>query len=218
MTERGAERTAAEAAPPPRQGRRPGESTAREEILRAARGEFAEKGYPHATIRGIARAAGVNTKLVHYYFGTKQDLFAVSVAEAFRTEGFLEAFGRLGSPDPGASPGTELVRRVLTTLEKTDLGASFLGLVRNIGTHEESRQLFRRVVAGEVIGKLAPQLSGARPEARVALCGSQVLGLVMARYVLQLPPLAELAIEDVAETVGPSLDRYLFADFPWTAE
>lgn len=193
-------------------GRRPGESTARAEILDAAKHEFAHKGYPSATIRGIAKAAGVNTKLVHYYFGTKQDLFATAVAESFRSRGLLEAFADMPVPTAGASPGTELLRRVLTTLEDTDLGAPFLGLVRNIGTHEESRQLFLRVVSAEVIEQLAPRLPGTHAELRVVLTGSQVLGLVMARYVIGVPALAALTTEEVAAAAGPTIDRYLFGE------
>ena len=42
--------------------------------------------------------------------------------------------------------------------------------------------------------------------------GSQVLGLVMARYVVKVEPLASLPAREVARIVGPTLDRYLLGD------
>lgn len=44
------------------------------------------------------------------------------------------------------------------------------------------------------------------------MAGSQLLGLVIARYVLKVQPLAELSIEHVARTVGPTIDRYILGD------
>ena len=42
--------------------------------LAAARAEFAGSGYDGTTLRGIARAAGVDPRLVHHYFDGKDDL------------------------------------------------------------------------------------------------------------------------------------------------
>jgi len=63
-----------------RTGRRPGDSGTRAAILEAARASFAERGYDASTIRGIAGEAGVDPALVHHYFGTKEGLFAASMA------------------------------------------------------------------------------------------------------------------------------------------
>src|SRR4029450_9851012 len=62
-----------------RTGRRPGVSGTREAILDAARRAFAEQGYQRATVRDVAKLAGVAPALVHHYFGTKQDLFVAAV-------------------------------------------------------------------------------------------------------------------------------------------
>ena len=63
-----------------RTGRRPGSSDTRSVILAAARSRFAEVGFDKASIRSIAAAAGVDSALVHHYFGTKHDLFVEVVA------------------------------------------------------------------------------------------------------------------------------------------
>ena len=45
-----------------------GEDSRRASILRAAMAEFAEQGVAGARTDAIARAAGVNKALLHYYF------------------------------------------------------------------------------------------------------------------------------------------------------
>lgn len=47
----------------------------RESILDAAEDLFSKHGFYGVTIREVAREAGVDTALVHYYFGAKRDLF-----------------------------------------------------------------------------------------------------------------------------------------------
>ena len=73
-------KTAAPDATPARRGRPPkaqakaaGET--RELILDAAEDLFSKHGFYGVTIREVAREAGVDTALVHYYFGAKRDLF-----------------------------------------------------------------------------------------------------------------------------------------------
>ncbi|HEV8483643.1 MAG TPA: TetR family transcriptional regulator [Blastocatellia bacterium] len=44
-------------------------------IVRAAEQLFAARGYSGAAIRDIARAAGVNGAMIHYYFGSKEGLY-----------------------------------------------------------------------------------------------------------------------------------------------
>ena len=75
-------------------GRRPAGSGTREAILAAASRAFAEQGYPRTTLRGIARDAGVDTRLVTHYFGNKQDLFIAVVELPFDPEQVMPAAPR----------------------------------------------------------------------------------------------------------------------------
>lgn len=47
----------------------------KETILDAAEGLFARHGFHGVTIRQVAAEAGVDTALIHYYFGAKRELF-----------------------------------------------------------------------------------------------------------------------------------------------
>lgn len=76
-------------APAPRRRGRPARTSAdtgpdaRTRILEAARTEFSERGYDKTSVRGIARAAGVDSALVHHYFGTKDEVFAAAIELSF---------------------------------------------------------------------------------------------------------------------------------------
>lgn len=70
----------AESPAAPRRGRPPknranGTGETRELILDAAEDLFSKHGFYGVTIREVAREAGVDTALVHYYFGAKRGLF-----------------------------------------------------------------------------------------------------------------------------------------------
>ncbi|MFC6932138.1 helix-turn-helix domain-containing protein [Actinomadura yumaensis] len=60
-------------------GRRPGPTETREAILASARELFAEKGYDGASLRAIAREAGVDPALVHHFFGNKEGVFIAAM-------------------------------------------------------------------------------------------------------------------------------------------
>lgn len=68
-------------APAPR--KRDSEAT-RRAILDAGAEQFTQHGYDGTGIRDIARRAGIDTRLITRYFGSKEGLFAEVVDEAFQ--------------------------------------------------------------------------------------------------------------------------------------
>ncbi len=55
----------------------------RQQILRAAMGEFAGNGFGGARIDAIARSAGVDKKLLYYYFEAKDKLFLAVLEQTY---------------------------------------------------------------------------------------------------------------------------------------
>lgn len=55
-----------------------GEASAPERILDVAQELFGEHGFAATSTRAIAQAAGVNLAQLHYYYGSKRDLFKAS--------------------------------------------------------------------------------------------------------------------------------------------
>jgi TetR/AcrR family transcriptional regulator len=61
------------------------EISAEQRILEAARRVFTRKGFDGARMQEIADEAGINKALVHYYYRSKEKLFAGIFREAFST-------------------------------------------------------------------------------------------------------------------------------------
>ena len=61
------------------------ESNVRERILKAAREVFTEYSFKTASTRMIAKQAGVEHPMIHYYFGSKENLF-YEMAESLYNE------------------------------------------------------------------------------------------------------------------------------------
>jgi AcrR family transcriptional regulator len=75
-----------------------GDAGTRDRILAEARTEFSERGYDKTSIRSIAKAAGVDSALVHHYFGTKEQVFAAAIEVSFAPA--LRAPGAVATGDP----------------------------------------------------------------------------------------------------------------------
>jgi AcrR family transcriptional regulator len=72
----------------------------REEILRAAMAEFAENGFGGARIEAIAERAGVNKKLIYYYFAAKDELFVAVLEQTYADIRAAEQALHLEASDP----------------------------------------------------------------------------------------------------------------------
>lgn len=63
-----------------------------------------------------------------------------------------------------------------------------------------------------IVKNLSPKLAGPDPVERITLVGSQILGIISMRYILKIPAMAELSIDEIAPIVDPNVDWYLFGD------
>ncbi len=195
-----------------RTGRRAGDSGTREAILEAARSQFAENGYDGATIRAIAAAAGVDPALVHHYYGTKERLFAAAMQFPFVPSEVITAALAPSARRPHESLGTHLVRTALTLWDSTEVRGAFQGLLRSALTSDQAAAMLREFVTQAILQPLASAAGGIDPMSaafRASLIGSQMLGLALARYVLQFGPVAAASPEQLAAAIGPTIDRYL---------
>ena len=188
-----------------RTGRRPGVSGTREAILDAARRAFAEQGYQHATIRGVAELAGVDPALVHHYFGTKQDLFVAAVRLPVNPIGQLMAV-LASEPE---QVGRRLVETFLSIWDHAAEQSPLLALIRSAVGDERAAAMLREFITEEVLGQIAHRLGSPDARLRATLVGSQVVGLIMLRYIIRVEPLASAPADRVAAAVGPTLQRYL---------
>jgi AcrR family transcriptional regulator len=191
-----------------RTGRRPGDSGARASILAAARTAFGERGYDRASIRSIAREAGVDAALVHHYFGTKAALFHAAAILPIDPGTIVSAM-TAGSDD---NVGERVVRLFLQVWESPEGRSAFLSLLRSAVSNAQAAGALRGLIARDVLGPVARAMDRPHAQMRATLVASHMIGLAMARYVVQIEPLSEAPLEDLVRAVAPTIQRYLTGD------
>ncbi|MFI9262311.1 TetR family transcriptional regulator [Streptomyces sioyaensis] len=184
---------------------RPRRSAAtRAAILTAARDRFAADGYERATIRAIARDAGIDPSMVMRYYGNKAGLFAAASE--------IEVH----APDLTHHPREEAAARLVRHfLERWECDETFTAMMRVGVTNEAGAERMRGVFAEQI----EPVLAAVCPvpeeaPTRAALVASQILGMALCRYVLHVPPAVGLSHDEVVAWLAPTIQRYLTAERP----
>ena len=194
----------------PRTGRRPGASRSRDAILGAARRLFAERGYSATSMRAIGSEAGVDAALIVHFFGTKARLLRESIEWPFDPAAEAERISAHGR----RHVGEQLARLVLDTWDREGDRNAILTLLRAATVEPAAAEMMREFMQRELFPPLFEQLAVSDPELRANLASSQLVGLGMARYVLQLEPLASMSKEAVVVWIAPTLQRYLAGRVP----
>jgi AcrR family transcriptional regulator len=188
----------------PRTGRRPGRSGAREAILAAARESFTASGYDRASIRDIAGRAGVDPALVHHYYGTKHELFIAAVELPVDVTVLLERI-----LDGERDQVGERIVAMLLSVWDTQLDRSpLIALVRSAVSSDEAARMLREFLVSVLFSRISERLGLPDSCLRASLAASQIIGLMIARYVVRLEPLASAPPPGVSAAVGPTLQRY----------
>lgn len=149
----------------------------------------------------------MDPSLVHHYFGTKDDLLVAALALPVDPREVLRPVVEAG-PE-GA--GERLLRTFLGVWDAPETQGALLAVARTALDPDGSRLVkdgFIPVVVGPVLESLVKD----RPEARIPLVVSQVLGLIVSRYVVAVPSVAQLSAEDLVAGMGPVLQHYLTGD------
>ncbi|NKZ11892.1 TetR/AcrR family transcriptional regulator [Mycolicibacterium septicum] len=193
-----------------RPGRPAGPSDRRERILASARELFSRNGIDKTSIRAIAADAGVDAALVHHYFGTKTQLFAAAIHIPIDP---MTVIGKLKEV-PVEQIGHTLPS-ILLPLWDSEIGKGFVATLRSILAGNDV-SLVRSFLQEIIIGEIGPRVDNPPGSSRVRIqfVASQLVGVAMARYILELDPFATLPADQIAETIAPTLQRYLTGDLP----
>lgn len=184
---------------------RGGSTDARERIVSAAVEEFAEKGYDGATIRAIAVRAGVDSSLVHHYFGSKSDLFSAVVDTPVRPD--LAVKDLLEGPREDL--GQRIVRYVLETWDRPEVQKRGVGVLRSAIGSRVTTPVLAGFLSRELLSRIARVLDAPDADLRATLAASQIAGLLAMRYILRVPAMAEAPREELVAWLGPTVQRYL---------
>jgi AcrR family transcriptional regulator len=190
----------------PVRGRRPlGSPDARRAVLDAARELFAERGFERTTMRAVAGRAGVDPALIYHYFGDKDGLLFAALQPP---EDAATLFA--GLADAADRTGEELVRRLIGLWEeRPEIREQMAAILRTGLSHDRAGRLLRDILSSFILAGLGDFLAGDRRELRAALIGSHIGGLMLARYILEVPGVAAASPEDLVQAVGPVIQHYL---------
>jgi AcrR family transcriptional regulator len=192
-----------------RRGRRPGAPDTRAAILAAARELFAASGHAGTSVRAVAAAAGVDAALVHHYFGTKDDLFLAALA--VRVDPRTAMIPVIEGGVEGA--GERIMRVFLEVWDDEESRLPLLALFRGI-VEPGGRQLLRDGFLRMVLGPVGQALELDESDRRMTLVASQLVGIVMLRYLLVVEPLASAQPDVLVATYAPVLQGYLDGPLP----
>lgn len=117
------------------------ELTRQEEILQAARQEFINEGFSGARLQGIADNIGVTKAMIHYYFDTKENLFA----EVYRDASEKLISGLMDTLEESTPLFQKIVAFIDQAIDRFNKHADLIGFVVNeLDRHpEKTAEIFR---------------------------------------------------------------------------
>jgi AcrR family transcriptional regulator len=187
-----------------RAGRRPGPTNTPEAIRTAARTLFAERGFHATTIRAVATSAGVNTALVHHYFGTKDRLFVAALNLPLNPAEVIEALVAAGPREQFAE---RFVRFFIAAWRDPVTGQPLQAVLRSAASTDQGAAMVRNLVENVFLDRAAAALGV--PKLRVAVAMSHLLGLVLGATIVRIEPLVSATDDELVELIAPTIHHYL---------
>ena len=166
-------------------------------IVEAAQELFAELGFERTTIRAVAARAGIDPALVMQYYGNKEGLFAASAQWHVDHKNLSEA-------SLADIPRTAL-EDLFTNFADPSRRDSAIALLRNCLTHEKALGIMRDDVMCEPQAMIAKTIGGDEAELRAGLLGATMIGITIARFLLEIPAVAAADREQIEAIMLPVL-------------
>ncbi len=189
-------------------GRRPGQNKTKTSIVAAAEALFAKEGFDHTTIRAIATQAEVDPALVMHYFGSKQALFIAATAPSQQMPHKIAQELSRGNPE---TMGLRLATLFVGMLEAKPTSHIVVNALKAAIRIPGAAALLKTVLVRPIL-KAFRESALDHAELRATLAQSQLVGIVMTRYILKIEPLASLPPEELIAYIAPTLQRYLTDD------
>jgi AcrR family transcriptional regulator len=210
MATRTSDATPADSPAGGRRGPRGRRGDVADRILDVARDSFASRGFDGTTMQRIARDAGVDTRLVSYYFTSKD---ALLVAALEPPEGFLEGI-RAALDVPEGERGVTLVARVLAAWGEPRLARLLRSAILMAAQEPAAMDLLRAVFVRAILPAVSEALPDDERELRAALVSTQILGMAITRFVYEVDQVVAIPDTLLIAAVGGTVQRYLMDELP----
>lgn len=191
--------------PAGRPGRRPGVSHTRDEILEAARSEFAVKGYDRTTFRAVAARAQVDPMLLVHYFKNKDGLFLAATA---LPDDLTERWAAVTS-GPLETLGRDIVAFYLSLWDSPETSPQLRAVLASAALNDDASTAMRDVLSDELLTRLAARMKGRDASTRAGLIAGHLVGVALMRYVLALPDMAAPSTAALVKRIGPVVQGYI---------
>uniref|UniRef100_UPI003456997F TetR/AcrR family transcriptional regulator n=1 Tax=Micromonospora sp. NPDC047812 TaxID=3155742 RepID=UPI003456997F len=183
-------------------GRPRGNPDTKARVTEAARELFLKHGYKGTTVRAVAAAAGVDSALISYYFGSKQGLFGQSLnllcVESTTLDHALQG-DQAGLADRLLTAVTSLWDATAPTENRMAL------------QDDDTMRAFRGYLESELLVRIAEFLGGPDATERATAAVGVIGGLIFTRYLNPIQPIAALPSAEVRRIFGPALRAALHA-------
>ncbi|MBW0011184.1 MAG: TetR/AcrR family transcriptional regulator, partial [Pseudonocardiales bacterium] len=140
----------------------------------------------------------------NHWFGGKDGLFVAAMEIPVDPGRIVH---RILDGDPERS--AEWILRTFLSAWDADGGGALTALLRSVASHEGAARMMRELIGRVIFGRVVSSVAPDQLELRASLCGTQIAGLAMIRYVIRLEPLASADHNTVVTAIAPTLQRYL---------
>ncbi|AYV25401.1 transcriptional regulator BetI [Streptomyces sp. ADI95-16] len=181
-----------------------------DKIVAAARRSFATRGYAATSLRSVAQEAGVDPGLVNYYFRTKTGL----LEEVMQPP---EAFGAAvaaAAEQPLERRGHAFVQATLSLWEDPVPAEILRSIILTAAQEPAALQRLRQLFSELVLAVVSHSLPDTERNLRASLIATQIVGMVMNRYIWQVGVIATLPADAVTDLLAPTIQHYLTGPLP----
>src|SRR5690606_158600 len=111
---------------------------------------------------------------------------------------------------PRDEAGERIVRFVLESFERPDVRKRGVIVLRTAISGKLTAPLVKGFLSRELLPRIAAELDAPDAALRASLVASQIAGMLIARYVVQLPGIADAPVDELVARIAPTVQRYLF--------
>jgi hypothetical protein len=92
--------------------------------------------------------------------------------------------------------------------------AALLGLLRSASSEGDAAQVLREHFGEGGLARIMEALGLSQPRLRATLVATEILGFMLARFVVRLEPVASADLDTVVAWYAPTVQRYLTEPLP----
>ncbi len=187
----------------------PKDEERRKQILDAAQKVFAKKGFNGASIKDLAKAAGISPGLLYWYFKDKTDLFTSLLSERIE-EGFGSLAGQVSFDLPPEEFLPRFGRFYLGLFEQPMNTALFKVMIANTQSFPAAVRQVQGQVVGRILGALQAYFQHQIEIGRIRPCDTEMVtrtfmgslvAFLLLRHVLQDEQGREIAVDTFVDGV-----------------